>query len=253
MSPALTIQAEEQMLSMKVEYDDKKLAVKELERQKKKLDEKLKPLEELKKDSNVMHRAAVEELKAKTAQTGAVSIKVDELQDVIEERRAAIKGVEGQLKKIRLEREKVEELIKRDEEAEEVTRQKIETQFNQPADQVVKQMREEAAKAQAAQLVRRPGLRRQGSRHRQDELAAPKARGGSCAQGPPPAVREPQRGLASRPRLSLRPRWRALHSLDRHRRRSTTPATRWRTTSARAATCSRTCRLLNATWTSSMT
>ena len=110
---------------------------------------------------------------------------MDELSDAIEEKRAAIKGVEGQLKKIRLEREKIEELIKRDEEAEEVTRQKIETQFKQPADQVVKQMREEAGKAQAAQLVRRPGLRRQSGRHRQGELPAPKAWGGSCAQGPP--------------------------------------------------------------------
>jgi len=151
---------------MKGEYDAKKLAVKELERQKKQLDEKLKPLEELKKSSVAMHQTAVKELGARKDQTQKVGAKVDELQEVIEEKRAAIKSVEGQLKKIRLEREKVEEDIKRDEETAKVTRQKIETQFRQPADQVVKQMREEAAKAQAAQHVRRPGLRPQGGRHR---------------------------------------------------------------------------------------
>lgn len=143
-------QAEEEMLSMKGEFDAKKLAVKELERQKKQLDEKLKPLEELKKSSVAMHQTAVKELGAKKDQTQKVGAKVDELQEVIEEKRAAIKSVEGQLKKIRLEREKVEEDIKRDEETAKVTRQKIETQFRQPADQVVKQMREEAAKAQKA-------------------------------------------------------------------------------------------------------
>ena len=113
-----------------------------------------------------MHQTAVKELGAKKDQTQKVGAKVDELQEVIEEKRAAIKSVEGQLKKIRLEREKVEEDIKRDEETAKVTRQKIETQFRQPADQVVKQMREEAAKAQAAQRVRRPGLSPQGGRHR---------------------------------------------------------------------------------------
>ena len=113
-----------------------------------------------------MQRTAADELKAKQQQTQKVGAKVDELQELIEEKRAAIKGVEGQLKKIRLERQKVEEDIKRDQETAEVTRQKIETQFRQPADQVVKQMKEEAAKAQAAQRVRRPGLRPQGGRHR---------------------------------------------------------------------------------------
>ena len=151
---------------MKGDYDAKKQAVKELERQKKQLDEKLKPLEDLKKDSAAMQRTAADELKAKQQQTQKVGAKVDELQELIEEKRAAIKNVEGQLKKIRLERQKVEEDIKRDQETAEVTRQKIETQFRQPADQVVKQMKEEAAKAQAAQRVRRPGLRPQGGRHR---------------------------------------------------------------------------------------
>ena len=151
---------------MKGEYDAKKQAVKELERQKKQLDEKLKPLEDLKKDSADMHRTAVKELDAKKKQTEQVGGKLDDLQELIEEKRAAIKGVEGQLKKIRLERLKVEEDIQRDQETAEVTRQKIETQFRQPADQVVKQMKEEAAKAQAAQRVRRPGLRPQGGWHR---------------------------------------------------------------------------------------
>ena len=108
----------------------------------------------------------VKELDAKKKQTEQVGGKLDDLQELIEEKRAAIKGVEGQLKKIRLERQKVEEDIQRDQETAEVTRQKIETQFRQPADQVVKQMKEEAAKAQAAQRVRLPGLRPQGGRHR---------------------------------------------------------------------------------------
>ena len=120
----------------------------------------------MKKDSAAMHKTALDELKAKQQQTQKVGAKVDELQELIEEKRAAIKNVEGQLKKIRLERQKVEEDIKRDQETAEVTRQKIETQFRQPADQVVKQMKEEAAKAQAAQRVRRPRLRPQGGRHR---------------------------------------------------------------------------------------
>tara|TARA_B100000795_G_scaffold105079_1_gene77540 strand:- start:2508 stop:2750 length:243 start_codon:yes stop_codon:yes gene_type:complete len=77
MSPPLPLQAEEEMLSMKVEYDEKKQKVKELEREKKALDEKLKPLEELKKDSGAMHRTAVKELDAKKVQTGLVSTKVE--------------------------------------------------------------------------------------------------------------------------------------------------------------------------------
>ena len=113
-----------------------------------------------------MHRTAVKELNANKEQTEKVGSKLDDLQEQIEEKRAAIKNVEGQLKKIRLERQKVEDDIKHDQETAEVTRQKIETQFRQPADQVVKQMKEEAAKAQAAQRVRRPGLRPQGGRHR---------------------------------------------------------------------------------------
>ena len=73
----MPLQAEEEMLSMKVEYDDKKQKVKELEREKKALDEKLKPLEELKKDSGAMHRTAVKELDAKKAQTNTVCTKVE--------------------------------------------------------------------------------------------------------------------------------------------------------------------------------
>ena len=63
---------------MKGEYDAKKLAVKELERQKKQLDEKLKPLEELKKSSVAMHQTAVKELGARKDQTQKVGAKVDE-------------------------------------------------------------------------------------------------------------------------------------------------------------------------------
>ena len=165
-----------------------------------------------------MHRTAVKELDAKKKQTEQVGGKLDDLQELIEEKRAAIKGVEGQLKKIRLERQKVEEDIQRDQETAEVTRQKIETQFRQPADQVVKQMKEEAAKAQAAQRVRRPGLRPQGGRHgRASQLLrrlGAKARGGRRGVAPAPKARLGGQGA---PVLAARPQRRtasAAHGLS---------------------------------------
>ena len=154
----------------------------------------------------------------------------------IDDRRSALAAVEGQLRKIRAEREKIEADMLKDENTMEVTRQKIETQYKKPADQVVKEMKDEQSKAQVAQLVRRPSLRRQDGLH-------PAGRA-SCSERSGPLLRRRLACaarvsvVASRPRLSVRQRRRAFAL---HRRRSTKPTTSWRTTRERVTRCSSAC------------
>ena len=216
----ITHEAEDEMLAMKGEYDAKKAAVKELEREKKKLDDKLKPLEDLKKHSRAMHTAACKDLDSKNGLKQAVAAKADGLESSIDDRRSALAAVEGQLRKIRAEREKIEADMLKDENTMEVTRQKIETQYKKPADQVVKEMKDEQSKAQVAQLVRRPSLRRQDGLH--------PAGWASCSERSGPHLRRRLACaarvsvVASRHRLSV---WQRRRAFALHRRRSTKPTT----------------------------
>jgi len=143
-------EAEDEMLSMKEEHDKKKKECKAAEQEKKRLDEKLKPLETLRAESARVFKDATKTVDAKVQGKNKLAHEMDGLLEAVDDKRLALGGVEAERQKVAKAREVAEAELQKNEDSLRVTREKLQAEFKQPVEQLIKQSREDFGRSQSA-------------------------------------------------------------------------------------------------------